>query len=69
MGNSGLIDPNPGLRPLSPACCFSGPVQCPATAPVAYKIKNYYSYSAHAYKEALGTRQSTMAKTEAVEDF
>ena len=35
MGNNGLIDPKPGF---SPACCFSGPVQCPATAPVAYKI-------------------------------
>ena len=42
MGNKGLIDPRSGF---SLACCFSGPVQCPATAPVAYKIKNYCSYS------------------------
>ena len=35
MGNNGLIDPKPGF---SPACCFSGPVQCPAGAPVAYKF-------------------------------
>ena len=37
MGNNGLIEPKPGF---SPACCLSGPVQCPATALVAYKIKN-----------------------------
>ena len=42
MGNNGLIDPR---SCFSSACCFSGPVQCPATAPVAYKIKNYCSYS------------------------
>ena len=35
MGNNGLIDPKPGF---SPACCFSGPVQCPAAAPVAYEF-------------------------------
>ena len=37
MGNNGLIDQK--WQPcLSPACCFSGPVQCPAAAPVAYKF-------------------------------
>ena len=44
MSNNGLIDPKPGF---SLACCFSGPVQCPAKAPVAYKFKNYCSYSIH----------------------
>ena len=44
MGNNGLIDLKPGF---SPACCFSRPVQYPATAPVAYKIKNYCSHSIH----------------------
>ena len=42
MGNNGLIDPEQGF---SQECCLSGPVQCPATAPVAYKIKNYCGYS------------------------
>ena len=35
MGYNGLIDPKSGF---SPACCYSGPVQCPAGAPVAYKF-------------------------------
>ena len=35
MGCNGLIDPKPCF---SPACCYSGPVQCPAGAPVAYKF-------------------------------
>ena len=26
MGKNGLFDPKPGF---SPACCYSGPVQCP----------------------------------------
>ena len=39
MGNNGLIDPKPCL---SSACCFSRPVQCPAAAPFAYKIQQYY---------------------------
>ena len=46
MGNNGLVDPKPGV---SPACCFSGPVQCPAVAPVAYKIQHYFSYSIPRY--------------------
>ena len=37
MGNNGLIDPKLGF---SPASYFRGPVQCPATAPIASKIKN-----------------------------
>ena len=35
MGTNGLIDPK---SCFSLACCFSGPVQCPAGAPVAYKF-------------------------------
>ena len=35
MGYNGLIDPKSGF---SPACCYSGPVQCPAGASVAYKF-------------------------------
>ena len=42
MGNIGPIDP---ITCFSPACCFSGPVQCPAAAPVAYKIQHCRSYS------------------------
>ena len=42
MGNNGLIDPKSGF---SSACCLSRLVRCPATAHVAYKIKNYCSYS------------------------
>ena len=40
MGNNGLIDPKPAFSPAGPgpACCFSWPVQCPAAAPVAYKL-------------------------------
>ena len=44
MGNNGLIDQT---RCFSPAYCLSGPVQCPAEAPVAYKIQHYCSYSVY----------------------
>ena len=42
MGYNGLIDPEPGF---SPACCFSGPVQCPDAVPAAYKLQHYCSHS------------------------
>ena len=41
LANSGLIDRKPSF---SLAYYFSGRVQCPAAAPVAYRVQHYCSY-------------------------